>query len=148
MRLYPVSPVDDDSGNAKQQPVALNASEEQSSPGSSSLAGLISRMDELVAYFAGQNSQASSRSSEPHPGAGLEARLAHLEASTAHLQRDVAQIRTDVRDIRERLHRLQERATHLPSKGLLVFSVALVLAGVGAAAAFQQQIQSLARAVF
>jgi hypothetical protein len=111
-----------------------------------SVADLVDRIDEVLAFLKERASQGPSES--PASVGGMEARIAHMEASAAHLQRDVAQIRVDMRDIRERLPRLQERAAHLPSKGLLALSVLALTAAIALASGFQHQLRALLAAGF
>lgn len=111
-----------------------------------SVADLVGRIDEVLAFLKERPSQHPPEL--PTSFGGVEARIAHLEASTAHLQRDVAQMRIDLRDIRERVPKLQERAAHLPGRGMLAISVLALIVAIGAASAFQQQLQAFLAAAF
>jgi hypothetical protein len=57
------------------------------------------------------------------------AELGKLQSDVAYIKRDVLELRTDSRDIRDRLARLEERVAHLPGKGFVVVTTALVITG-------------------
>ncbi len=69
---------------------------------------------------------------------GMEARIARLEAHMEHVRSAVDKLS----DLPERVGKLEAHVSHLPSKGFIVSSTLLALAGIAALSAFVQWVLS------